>query len=504
MAVDGGIPQPTHEFCIPSIYDNTALACRIYCADDEPPEGYKDPETARVTLPLPAAKGAIVAHNYWGSYDNTVVLNIVDELLNAGFTVGTFNLRKSKFRSKGKGTWTSKAEIQDYISFVGLFMYYLSGVFPPQHDVGPFDDFSGLTRIPLARPTIRFPTLLVLAGYSYGALLIRHLPTVPVVLSQFSKVLKGSAEAEIRKRAFKLAVIDAMDSPSPGLLAYFGFNPQWTKNEAEKHRKELKDPWVREKAKNSRSKKSLGRRSPKEDYIARIEVPTPRTAYLLISMRLGGWPSLVAGLKKREDMEMLDRKFEDNATLLIHGSWDGLTSEGHLTGWFNEIEGRSGGRCQCAVVDEAGHSWKQEGIMDVLKSEIQKFVDSRPEKQSEERTSGLATDRERTERSERVSNDDREVGRQGNRGSSQAEGLSQEGESTQAGETTQAGESTQAEGSSEAEAPTTDADRNKSNQVENVRPLRAGGKVEARTSTPSRRIIKKWMSKVPRMTDSSL
>ena len=93
MAVNGGIPQPTHKFCIPSIYDDTTLACRIYCADDEPPEGYRDPETARVTLPLPAAKGAIVAHNYWGSYDNTVVLNIVGELLNAGFMVGTFNLR---------------------------------------------------------------------------------------------------------------------------------------------------------------------------------------------------------------------------------------------------------------------------------------------------------------------------------------------------------------------------------------------------------------------------
>ncbi|KAL8849704.1 MAG: hypothetical protein Q9221_005314 [Calogaya cf. arnoldii] len=495
MAVNGGIPQPTHKFCIPSIYDDTTLACRIYCADDEPPEGYRDPETARVTLPLPAAKGAIVAHNYWGSYDNTVVLNIVGELLNAGFTVGTFNLRKSKFRSNGKGTWTSKAEIQDLMSFVGLFMYYLSGVFPPQHDVGPFDDFSGLTRIPLARPTIRFPTLLVLAGYSYGALLIRHLPTVPLILSQFSKVTKGSAEAEIRKRAFKLAMIDAMDSPSPGLLAYFGFNPQWTKNEAEKHRKELKEPWVREKAKNSRSKKSLGRRSPKEDYIARIEVPTPLTAYLLISMRLGGWPSFVTGLKKREDMEMLDRKFEDNATLLIHGSWDGLTSEGHLTGWFNEIEGPSEGRCQCAIVDEAGHSWKRGRVIDALKSEIQKFVDSRTERPPEERTSNLATDTERTERSERVSSADRGIGEQGNRESSQAEGSSRAEGSSQAGESTQAG------GSSD---PTTDTDQKNSKQAENVRPLAAGEKEEARTSTPSRRIIKKWMSKVQRMTDSSL
>lgn len=91
-----GIPQPTYEFFIPSIYDDTALACRVYCVHDQSPEGRRVPGAQRAVAHPWTAKGAVVAHNYTGlggSQDNIIVLTVVEELLRAGFMVGTFNLR---------------------------------------------------------------------------------------------------------------------------------------------------------------------------------------------------------------------------------------------------------------------------------------------------------------------------------------------------------------------------------------------------------------------------
>lgn len=96
MSLMEGIPKPTYEFFIPSIYDDTSLACRVYCVHNKFPEDPRVPGAQRAVTQPWIAKGAVVAHNYTGlggSYDNTIVLTVVGELLRAGFVVGTFNLR---------------------------------------------------------------------------------------------------------------------------------------------------------------------------------------------------------------------------------------------------------------------------------------------------------------------------------------------------------------------------------------------------------------------------
>ena len=70
---------------IPSVEDGTILECRIYHAKDL--SRYID------------VKGAVVAHPYaplGGSYDDLVILNIVETLLNHGYIVGTFNFRYAR------------------------------------------------------------------------------------------------------------------------------------------------------------------------------------------------------------------------------------------------------------------------------------------------------------------------------------------------------------------------------------------------------------------------
>lgn len=87
-------PRPTYEFSIPSIYDDKALACRIYSLPELYFGGPKEFRRRRNKTWTP--RGAVVAHAYTslgGSYNDNVVRAVVGELLAQGFTVGTFNLR---------------------------------------------------------------------------------------------------------------------------------------------------------------------------------------------------------------------------------------------------------------------------------------------------------------------------------------------------------------------------------------------------------------------------
>lgn len=114
-------PIPTYQFTIPSLADGLALDCRIHHPPPPPPPGPPSPPHLRLlpetnhhptdhevpssdkSSPRRAAgrrkKGAIVAHPYaplGGTMDDPVVTTAVDQLLQLGFVVGTFNFRYSK------------------------------------------------------------------------------------------------------------------------------------------------------------------------------------------------------------------------------------------------------------------------------------------------------------------------------------------------------------------------------------------------------------------------
>lgn len=81
------LPEPTFTFTIPSVYDDTALDCRVY----SPPHSIIN--SVDTTW---RPRGATIAHPYapmGGSYDDAVVLSAVAECLTNGYVVGTFNFR---------------------------------------------------------------------------------------------------------------------------------------------------------------------------------------------------------------------------------------------------------------------------------------------------------------------------------------------------------------------------------------------------------------------------
>ncbi|KAL8730868.1 MAG: hypothetical protein Q9166_003795 [cf. Caloplaca sp. 2 TL-2023] len=384
------IPKPTYEFVIPSIHDETHLACRIYSVPEIYFGGRREPEDVRPLSPHEkpwTPRGAVIAHPYTGfggSYDDKIVLEAVRQFMIAGFTVGTFNLRGAG-ESAGKSTWTGKAELQDYISFVGFFMYYLSGVFPPVPGEHPFDDFFGLTPILSGVPATRPPAHFVLGGYSYGALLTRWLPNVPAILGRFSKVLKTSTEAEIRHRASRLAAVTVIDILSNELYPSARESRRSKskllidKNRAEEkktHIGYLQTPFVRKHERNSWPDEKDGEGPFDEDFIKRVEVPTPKIHYLLISLLLGKAASFVTGFKKlrKTDTDVMDEKFMFNTTAIIHGFKDRISSVWKIEVWGGYLQDNSEDRCQIVSVRKAGHFWREKGAMDKLREHLAEWA----------------------------------------------------------------------------------------------------------------------------------
>lgn len=83
------LPTPSLTFTIPSIHDDIDLDCRIY----NPPATTLLPSASK---PPWSPRGAVVAHPYaplGGCYDDSIVLAVVEECLNKGLVVGTFNFR---------------------------------------------------------------------------------------------------------------------------------------------------------------------------------------------------------------------------------------------------------------------------------------------------------------------------------------------------------------------------------------------------------------------------
>ncbi|TVY33689.1 hypothetical protein LOCC1_G008655, partial [Lachnellula occidentalis] len=223
------LPPPTLSFTIPSVHDDTLLQCRVYH-----PSCLAPASVSQITDWK--KKAAIVAHPYaplGGCFDDPVVDAIAATILKQGWVVATFNFRGAG-SSQGRTSWQSKPEQNDYISVLGFIVYYLHLLSPPESpleftlsDPGRLD----LTPVPSQAlppphtkqlsPKTSHPSTtlqleldneqdtrprLLLAGYSYGALITCSLPAIlSSIIAPFQNPPARSAHAEIRLRAERLA-----------------------------------------------------------------------------------------------------------------------------------------------------------------------------------------------------------------------------------------------------------------------------------------------------------
>ncbi|KAH0313895.1 hypothetical protein KCU74_g12994, partial [Aureobasidium melanogenum] len=186
---------PVYCLTIPSVNDGTLLDCRIYH-----PVSLQEPQSAQQHT----RKAALIAHPYaplGGSMDDAVVTTVVDQLLDLDFVVGTFNFRGAA-NSHGSTSWSGKAERDDYISVAGHLLFYMNQI----HTSRTKDTTSAQSptendsNIPSEHIT------LILGGYSYGSLIVTHLPPTSEILTMFRETQASTWTSDILKRAKELAL----------------------------------------------------------------------------------------------------------------------------------------------------------------------------------------------------------------------------------------------------------------------------------------------------------
>ncbi|KAH8816488.1 hypothetical protein F5884DRAFT_776389 [Xylogone sp. PMI_703] len=201
------LPQPTLSFTLPSLHDNTILDCRIYHPACLTPSKYSD-----ISDPW-KKKVAILAHPYaplGGCYDDPVVGIIGAGILREGFIVATFNFRGAG-QSKGRTSWSSKPERNDFMSVIGFLVHYMHYLrIPTLEDLQTSrNQRSSSEQNKRSERRESDPQLLLVGGYSYGALLAASLP--PITRSFIHNILNssttpGSPQSEITLRAKTLAL----------------------------------------------------------------------------------------------------------------------------------------------------------------------------------------------------------------------------------------------------------------------------------------------------------
>ncbi|KAI4097574.1 MAG: hypothetical protein LQ344_000307 [Seirophora lacunosa] len=160
-----------------------------------------------------------------------------------------------------------------------------------------------------------------------------------------------------------------------------------TFNFREAHMRHLQTPFDRKETKNSWPDREMGFSPSEEDFIPQIHVPTPKTHYLLISLLLEPLAAFCTGFRKLGSLDIegdsLDEKFSHNATLVVHGKKDRLTSMAKIEKWADWRKVNSAERFKIVGVANSGHFWRDEKPIKALKVAIRTWVQEHVREESE-------------------------------------------------------------------------------------------------------------------------
>ncbi|KIW82845.1 hypothetical protein Z517_02088 [Fonsecaea pedrosoi CBS 271.37] len=388
------LPRPHCSFTIPSIHDDVELDCRIYYPR-------RTERSARVF-----GRGfAILAHPYaplGGCYDDPVVALAGGVLLQSGYFLTTFNFRGAA-GSAGRTSWTGKPELSDYVSVYGLVLCYIDAIFrrPPVEDAAR-----------AGKP------VLVLGGYSYGAMIASHLPEVDVVSDLFRSPAPDSAESEISRRAVDLsqdaqAYLDMHSGSatltiprvrggagepatktSPGVVMMMGGYESDTAGRRvsrENSRRSVDGERIRQSVDRIR-RKMISPHQPSSPAPSATKAPVvesvtilPEVAYVLISPILStaaGFTTMFSKLRfTRKAREITHSPTPEFYELTLHpccccyGTRDRFTSAAKLQRWTQDLQSQPGSRVVTVSAD-TGHFWHEaEGVVR-LRHGLAEFLDS--------------------------------------------------------------------------------------------------------------------------------
>ncbi|KAI5274953.1 hypothetical protein E4T47_02062 [Aureobasidium subglaciale] len=393
---------PAYCFTIPSVSDSTILDCRIYH-----PVSFQDPTTYQ-----PNKKAALIAHPYaplGGCMDDPVVMTVVEQLLELGFIVGTFNFRGAA-NSQGNTSWAGRGERDDYVSVAGHLLFYLNQT-RKHNDVGNDHVLSDDADL-----TPSEPITLILGGYSYGSLIVTHLPPTAEILATFRQTHNSHSISEILLRAKELAlqtnlsfsdqteargrlpdqpprrrhlrqsssqhsiVYGGSDSPSPADRHSTDHMSARLKHAMHRSHNHSRPSMPNSPLGSSEGSTSQGTETVLES------LPRVLTHYLLISPLLPP----ISNLLSLSTSNLLFWRHADNKgdgltrhpTLVIYGTKDMFTSSYKLDAWCKKMDGLSlqaagvKGKSpfRCKKIEGAGHFWREHGVEAQLTNSLRGWV----------------------------------------------------------------------------------------------------------------------------------
>jgi pimeloyl-ACP methyl ester carboxylesterase len=307
--------------------------------------------------------------------------------------------------SQGRTSWSGRPELDDYTSYTAFFIHYMCYIQP----ISTFDPIStsetssiappldGLTRT----PNDTFP-IVILGGYSYGSMILRHLPPVPTILQPFTAPVAGSTADEILIRARKLADQSklewhniARDEARAKRTSQAGHNSrpsmamggEETSPDKRRSSRDVRrsveggsrlDIRTRLRSLSHRRQENSNSLFPPETKSVTITMPEVR--YLLISPLTSPISTLAAPAlghsfwgKSRDGCQDVIGK---HPSLAVYGDQDIFTSAKRIRDWSAQLKSEHASRFSSVEVTGAGHFWVESNVEEKLRTALKDWESS--------------------------------------------------------------------------------------------------------------------------------
>ena len=304
--------------------------------------------------------------------------------------------------SKGRTSWSGRPELDDYTSYAAFFMHYMCYI-QPNPTLEPTSTSEPSSKILLSNdfPNNSCP-IVILGGYSYGSMILRHLPPAPTILQPFASPIAGSAADEILLRARRLADQSnlewhniAYDKAQARRKSQAGPNPRPSmtmggEETSPDKRRSSRD--VRRSLEGSsrleirtRLRSLSHRRRENSDTLAppvtkSATFTMPDIRYLLISPLTSPISTLAAPAlghkfwsKSRDGSHDIIGK---HPSLAIYGDQDIFTSAKRIRDWSDQLKAAPGSRFTSIEIAGAGHFWAESDVEAKLRAALKDWGSS--------------------------------------------------------------------------------------------------------------------------------
>jgi alpha/beta superfamily hydrolase len=241
--------------------------------------------------------------------------------------------------------------------------------------------------------------IVILGGYSYGSLILKHLPPVPTILKPFAAPLAGSSADEILLRAYKLADQSNLEwinlardeararkrsrngHESRPSITMGGEETTPDKRRSSRDIRRSVDGSARLEIRTRlRSLSHKGRKdgvpaTPPETKSAIITIPKIR--YLLVSPLTPPISTLLApalgpkfwNKSKGATEDVIDK----HASLVVYGDQDTFTSARRIRDWSDQLKIDPASRFTGVEVAGAGHFWMEGDAEEKLRAALREW-----------------------------------------------------------------------------------------------------------------------------------